>query len=106
MNPKSVVLRERAERDIDEAVHHYLTEASTEIASGFIDALEEAYRHIGGHPASGSPRLAQELAIPGLRSWRLQRYPFLLLYLERADAVEVVRVLHAKRDIPSSLVAA
>jgi toxin ParE1/3/4 len=70
-------------------------------ALGFIDALEKAYAHIGRHPASGSPRYAHELNLPGLRSWPLTRYPYLAFYVECSDHVEVWRVLHAQRDIPT-----
>jgi hypothetical protein len=45
---------------------------------GFIDALEQAYAHIGRYPAKGSPHYAQELNLPGLRCWPLKRYPPIL----------------------------
>ena len=47
MKPKAVVPRERANRDVDEAIDYYLSENAPEAASGFIDALEQAYNHIG-----------------------------------------------------------
>ncbi len=49
------VPRERASRDIDEAIVYYLGEDAGPAALGFIDALEQAYSHISRHPASGSP---------------------------------------------------
>lgn len=67
---------------------------------GFVNALERAYGHIGRNAATGSPRYAHELAIPGLRSWPLGTYPFLVFYLEREDHIDVWRVLHTRRDIP------
>jgi toxin ParE1/3/4 len=98
---KPVILRERARRDIDEAVDHYLAEAGERVALGFIDALERAFRHIARHPATGSPRYGHELDLPGLRSWPLKRYPYLIFYVERDDHVDVWRVLHGQRDIPA-----
>jgi toxin ParE1/3/4 len=56
---------------------------------------------ISGHPGIGSPQYAHELAIPGLRSRKLKRYPYLVFYLERDDHIDVWRVLHAERDIPA-----
>ena len=53
MSGKPVVLRERARRDIDEAVEHYLAEAGEAVALDFIDALEDARRRIGEQPAIG-----------------------------------------------------
>ena len=101
MKTKPVVPRELAKRDVDEAIEHYLSEDAAEAALGFIDALERAYTHISRHPSSGSPRYALELNLPGLRSWPLTRYPYLLFYIEQPDHVDVWRVLHSHRDIPA-----
>ena len=38
--------------------------------------------------------------MPGLRHWLLQSCPYLAFYVERADHLDVWRVLHAERDIP------
>lgn len=100
MKAKPVLPRVQASRDVDEAVDHYLDEASEEVALRFLDALERAYVHIGRQPASGSPRYARDLNIPGLRFWPLRRFPYLVFYVERRDQVDVWRVLHARRDIP------
>jgi len=98
---KPVVPREIANRDVDEAIAYCLTEASDEVAFGFVDALERAYRHISRHPASGSSRYAVELNLPGLQSWALRRFPYLVFYVETKDCIDVWRVLHGARDIPA-----
>jgi toxin ParE1/3/4 len=98
---KPVVPREQANQDVDDAVAHYLAEGAETAALGFIDALQNAYRHIGRHPAAGSPRYAHELNLLGLRSWPLTRYPHLVFYVDRSDHVDVWRVLHGQRDIPA-----
>lgn len=59
MKVKPVVPRELASRDIREAVAYYLSEATAQAALGFIDALEQAYAHVG----HGTPRRAP-LATP------------------------------------------
>lgn len=100
MKVKPVTPREQANRDVDEAIAHYLSEASEVVALGFIDALEKAYGHIGSYPVTGSPRYAHELNLPGLRAWPLERYPYLVFYIERQDRIDVWRVLHGQRDIP------
>lgn len=98
---KPVWPRERANRDVDEAIAHYLREGAPQAALGFIDALEQAYAHIGRFPATGSSRYAHELNLPGLRFWPLARHPHLVFYIERDDHVDVWRVLHGQRDIPA-----
>ena len=100
MKANPVVPRERARRDVKHAVSYYLGEGAEAAALGFIDALAKAYGHIGRHPATGSPRYAHELDLPGLRSWPLSRYPYLVFYVEHGDHMDVWRVLHARRDIP------
>ncbi len=82
---------------------HYLEEGAAQAALGFIAALEQAYAHIGRHPSTGSPRYAHALNLPGLRSWPLRRYPQMIFYVERADHVDVWRVLHGRHDIPGWL---
>lgn len=101
MSGKRVVLRERAQRDIDGAVENYLTEAGAAVALNFIDALEETHRQVAAQPATGSPRYAHELNIPGLRFRTVKRFPYLVFYIEREAEIDVWRVLHGARDIPA-----
>lgn len=100
---KPVRLRGLAVADVDDAIRYDLQEASPEVALGFIDRLESAYTHLGRQPGTGSPRYAQELNLPGLHSWPLTQYPYLVFYVEQADHVDVWRVLHSARDIPAWL---
>jgi toxin ParE1/3/4 len=97
---KPVVQRRRAQQDVDEAVSFYLGEGSQKTALNFIEALEQAYAMLAHHTASGSPRYAHALDLPGLRFWPLSRFPYLVFYLDRSDHVDVWRVLHAQRDLP------
>ncbi|PJK11121.1 plasmid stabilization protein [Lysobacteraceae bacterium NML120232] len=103
MKAKPVVPRVQAELDVHEAFAYYLNTQAEEVLLGFIDALEQAYTHIARHPATGSPRYAHELNLPGLRSWALKRYPYLVFYVEQPDHIDVWRVLHEQRDIPAWL---
>lgn len=103
MTARPVIPRERAARDVDEALDHDMTEGAVQAGLGFIDALEHAYGHIARHPTTGSPRYAQELNLPGLRAWPLAGYPHVVFYVEQANCIDVWRVLHASRDIPASL---
>ncbi len=103
MKSKPIVPREAASRDVEDAVDFYLSEAGDQIALGFVAALEHAYRQIASQPAAGSPRYAHELNMPGLRTWPLQRYPYLIFYVDLPDRIDIWRVLHGQRDIPAWL---
>jgi len=100
---KPVIASRRAVRDIEEAVDHYLAEADIEIAQRFIDAVETAFDLIARQPGIGSLRYAHELQTPGLRNWGPSEFPQLLFYVVSNDAIDVLRVLHGARDIPSTL---
>jgi toxin ParE1/3/4 len=100
---KPVVPRALARRDVQLAADWYAGEAGEDVALRFIDAVETAYRAIAGNPATGSPRFAHELNLPGLRSRSLEHYPWLVFYMERDDHVDIWRVLHARRDIPATI---
>jgi toxin ParE1/3/4 len=103
MTPKPIVPRALARRDVEAAVEFYAREAGAAVALRFIEALRRAYGAIATLPAAGSPLLGHELDLPGLRSRSLQRFPYLVFYVERADHIDVWRVLHAQRDIPAGL---
>ena len=103
MKTKPVIPRELADRDVDAALGYYLIEATGQAALGFVDALESAHAHISRHPATGSPRYAHELNLPGLRYWPVTRHPYLVVYLEQENHIAVWRLLHEKRDIPAWL---
>lgn len=101
MKARRIIPRELANRDVDDAIDYYLSEGAEKVAIGFIEDLEQAYAHIARHPATGSPRYAHELNLPGLRVWLLKRYPQRVFYVERDDHIDVWRVLHGQRDIPA-----
>jgi toxin ParE1/3/4 len=98
---KPVVPREQARRDVEDAIDYYAQEAGAEVALRFVDAVREAYRVISVRPATGSPRYAHELDLPGLRARKLNRFPYLVFYREQDEHIDVWRLLHAQRDIPS-----
>ncbi len=101
MTFRPVVPRELATQDIDEAIDYYQGEGGSELAQRFIDTLQQGFQRISRNPGVGSSRYAYELGLEGLRVWPLRRFPMLIFYQERADTIDVWRILHAQRDIPS-----
>ena len=98
-------LRAAAQRDVEEAVAYYRDEAGPNVALDFVDSFEAAMRSLCDHPLMGSLRFAFELEIPDLRSWSLERFPYLVFYVLDDEAIDIWRVLHARRDIPAFLTA-
>ena len=101
--PYPVVPRQLATEDLREAAAWYAAEVDRNTARRFIDAVEQAFALMGSQPGLGSPRFAVELDWPGLRNHQLERFPYLIFYVDQADHLDVLRVLHAHRDIPTSL---
>lgn len=100
---KDVQLRELASADVRSIVEHYRAEGGDALALRFVDSLESAVVHLSRHPLSGSLRFAYELEVPGLRSWPLRRFPYLLFYVDVDTHVDVWRILHARQDVPAWL---
>lgn len=96
-------LRAAAERDVEGAVAYYRDEAGPSVALDFVDAFEAAIRGLCDHPLMGSLRFAFEIEIPDLRTWSLERFPYLIFYVPYGETIDIWRVLHARRDIPAFL---
>ena len=96
-------LRALAVNDIDTVAAYYRDEAGPQIALDFVDALEAALNHLRQHPLTGSLRFAYELEIPELRTWPLQKFPYLIFHVPDQNRIDIWRVLHARWDIPAHL---
>jgi toxin ParE1/3/4 len=100
---KPAVLRPHALRDQQGEVRYYRKAGGTRLAVMVAKATNEALDQVELEPGMGSPRLGQLLGIQGLRTWRVGRFPLLWCYFERADHLDVVRLLGERQDIVSIL---
>lgn len=100
---KTVRLRELAATDLADASEHYRRQAGAQTALDFIDTVERGISRLGRSPQVGSLRFAYELAIPGLRARPLRRFPYVVFYVDTPDVIDVWRILHTRRDIPTTL---
>ena len=96
---KAAVLRPQALRDQQGEVRYYRKEGGTRLALKVAKATNEALDQVELEPGMGSPRLGKVLGIPGLRTWRVGKYPLLWCYFERGDHLDVVRLLGERQDI-------
>lgn len=102
--PLPIRVRPRARRDIDGGFNHYLDEAGAEVALRFADDVEKSLHLLARQPGLGSQRYAALLRWPAMRGWPLRPWPYAVLYVQYADHLDIVRVLHTARDISASLV--
>lgn len=103
MTGKQVLSRVTATADFDRITDFYVDEAGAGVASRFGLALAEAYDRLSAHPAAGSPIAAQRYRRPGLRTWPVKGFPYLVCYFDAPDHVDVWRILHGARDLGSLL---
>jgi toxin ParE1/3/4 len=92
-----------ADADSVRAIGYLTREAGPDTGAAFVKELSRAYEQLSIFPASGSPRIADLVGVPGLRSWTLKTFHYLICYREETERVFVWRVLHTKQDLPGEL---
>jgi plasmid stabilization system protein ParE len=95
---KAFVLTPLAARDLDE-IWSYLAEDSRAAAERVLDALQKAMRDLARRPRIGHVR--EELADRRHRFFLV--YSYLIVYRPETEPLQVIRILHASRDIQSLL---
>jgi toxin ParE1/3/4 len=86
-----------AKRDLAD-LFDYLAEDDPSAALRLDDAFREAFRNLAKLPYMGR---SQEHRRPNLRSWIVGKY--LIFYRPLSDGIEVIRVLHGRRDLDALL---
>lgn len=94
-----VVIRPRAEFDLEEAIDYYHRVASPEVADRFINEFLAARDLLAERPGIGSRRFAHLLPGAILRFWSLDRFPFRLFYLVEGETLQIVAVDHERRNV-------
>ena len=83
-----------AERDINDIWDYLAAEATVRVADEAVRNIFRACHMLDGHAFLGRPR--DEL-IPGMRS--ILAHPYVVFYRVAGLNIDVVRVLHQRRDI-------
>jgi toxin ParE1/3/4 len=87
-----------AERDLDDIWDYYAINASPEIAERLLMRIGGRVEQAGKRPTLG--RMRGDL-LSGMRSMRAA--PYLIFYLVTDSAIEIVRVIHERRDLGQAL---
>ena len=80
----------------------YLAEQSgrDDLAFRFLDAAESSFEDLAAMPELGTARECVDPALEGVRMWRVAGFDnYLIFYRCTQSGVEIIRVVHAKRDI-------
>jgi toxin ParE1/3/4 len=92
---KKAVFAPTAEADLEE-IYDYIAADNPLAAVRFVARLEDLATQLARTPGMGRARPA---LLPNLRSFPLGNY--LLFYRLTESGVEIVRVLHGARDVPT-----
>jgi toxin ParE1/3/4 len=80
----------------------YLAEESRsdDLAFRFLDAAESSFEHLAAMPTMGVARTYHDPELEGVRMWRIAGFDsHLIFYRPTETGVEIIRVIHGKRDI-------
>lgn len=90
-----------ADDDVDE-IATFIAKDSAEQAMRFYDAINETYKHIIEAPLRWSLYGLSHPRLQDIRKRAVNGFDrYLIFYRVDADMVEIIRVIHGARDIPS-----
>ena len=90
---KPARLRPQAQADRRAEVFYYRKEAGVKVAAKLVEALAKALAELERNPGIGSPVLGRQIGIDAMRTWRLDGFPLSFWYLERADHLDIARLV-------------
>lgn len=88
----------QAEQDVDQ-VWECIADDNVDAADRVLDRLTEAFQQLADNPGIGHYR--EELGGTLCRFWLV--YSYLIVYLPKSDPLQIVRVVHAARDVQGIL---
>ncbi len=89
-----------ADRDLDDQAAYLAAQASLETALRFYDSASSSFARLAGMPGIGERWDSANPRLAGLRVGRIEGFEkHLIFYRPDIDGIEIVRVIHAARDI-------
>lgn len=91
--------RGQAKRDLEE-IFVFIGERNLDTGLDFLFAAEQTFELLANMPLVGSQRRFRSSILRGVRQFPVKGHKdYLIFYLPTDDGIEVLRVLHARRDI-------
>jgi len=96
--------RSKARQDLIDIFRHLAREAKLQTAGRFLVQAEATFARLANGPHIGSRYEAEDHLLDQVHFLPISRFrKYLVFYLPRDDGIDVIRVLHGARDIPSIL---
>ncbi len=88
-----------AQGDLDR-IHAYIWKENPDAADRVLEAALATFALLAKSPGIGWPRIFKSVELHDLRSFRIVGFRnFLIFYRSGKEDIEIVRVLHAARDL-------
>lgn len=98
-----IAITPRASFDLDQQVA-YIAKDNLDVALRFFDSARQTFSQIAQTPDIGRLYKISKPRLSGLQKWSVKGFEkYLIFYRLQDDRIEVVRILHAARDIPTIL---
>ena len=94
-----ILKRPLAKKDIIESAL-YIAEDNSSAAEVFLNTLEKTFDDLSKMPNMGVGRDYANPRLKGIRMWPVPNFEkYLIFYLRTKDSLEIVRLIHASRNI-------
>lgn len=104
MSTRRYVIRPKADQDLDDQAYYLATEANPEVGHHFLVSAHETFSLLATQPEMGWRTRLTHPGLESLRVFRVSRFErMLVLYRPRRDGVEILRVVHASRNLQAFL---
>jgi len=100
---KPARLRPSAHDDLRRQIHHYAQAGGPALAERVFDRAIGALRAAERDPERGSSLLGDRCDLPGVQAWPVDPFSEHWYYVERADHLDVVRLLGRSPDLDAVL---
>jgi toxin ParE1/3/4 len=98
---KGFTFLQSAEQDVEEIVD-YISHDSAQAAATFRVALQHVCEMLVDIPEAGSTRTFRNPEMKGVRMLLVRKFNnYLIFYRSAPEGLEIVRIVHGARDLPS-----
>ena len=97
-------IRPKADQDIAEQAYYFASKATPELGHRFLLSVHETQQLLASQPEMGWAARSKIKELSGLRVFRVTGFEkMLILYLPSPSGVEILRVVHASRNLQALL---
>jgi toxin ParE1/3/4 len=97
-------VRPKADQDLDEQSEYLATQASPEIGHRFLMAAHDTFALLAKQPGMGRRSKLKHPELSHMRVFRVSGFERIVVpYLPRAEGIEILRVVHASRDLQAPI---